>query len=222
MDKHSQFEHQRQAMVTSQIAGRGIHDERLLAAYRHIPRHCFVLPEEMDDAYQDCPLPIGCGQTISQPFITAKMTELLQLTGSEVVLEVGTGSGYQAAILSCLAARVHTIEVQPDLASRARHVLADLGLTNVTVHQGDGSLGLPDFAPYQGILVTAAAPMTPRPLLDQLAIHGRLVIPVGNRSVQVLQMMQRTPEGFAQSGLIPVVFVPLRGMNGWSEDEWKS
>jgi len=221
MEERQAFEKERQGMVAWQIAARGVRDERVLEVMRRIPRHCFVLPGYEAEAYQDHPLPIGAGQTISQPYITAVMTELLCLDGSEVVLEVGTGSGYQAALLSCLAAQVHTIEYYPVLAENARRVLSRLGIANVTVHQGDGSLGLEANAPFGGILVTAAAPAVPQPLLDQLDGHGRLVIPVGGSASQELQVWRRAGHGFEHESIFPVIFVPLRGALGWKEAEWK-
>src|SRR5512145_3080038 len=159
-------ETQRLNMVARQIEARGIRDPRLLEAMRHVPRHEFVPFEHRHAAYEDHPLPIGNEQTISQPYMVAYMTELLQLQGHETVLEVGTGSGYQAAVLGLLAKQVHTIERRPDLAANACRALERLGYANVRVHVGDGSPGLPEFAPYQAILVAAAAPKVPQPLLD--------------------------------------------------------
>ncbi len=220
MDEWQAFDQERQEMITWQIAARGIQDRRVLEVMGRIPRHCFVSPEYQSEAYQDHPLPIGSGQTISQPYVIAVMTELLRLEGDEVVLEVGTGSGYQAAILSCLAARVHTIEYSPVLAGSARSALARLGIANVTVHQGDGSLGLETLAPFGGILVTAAAPEVPKPLLEQLGETARLVIPVGGPGHQELQVWQRSGNGFDHESIFPVIFVPLRGALGWKEDQW--
>ncbi len=214
MDEHLS---ERKRMVAEQLAARGIHDLRVLMAMETIPRHCFLPPEEQTWAYSDGPLPIGHGQTISQPYIVALMTELLALRGRERVLEVGTGSGYQAAILAKLAAEVHTVEIIPELAREARRILKRLHLTNVHVHIGDGSLGWPPAAPYDGILVAAAAPDVPQPLLDQLADGGRLVIPVGGRGFQELQLWKRKGNTFRQERNISVSFVPLRGEHGWSE-----
>jgi protein-L-isoaspartate(D-aspartate) O-methyltransferase len=222
MDAVDRFEKLRQEMVSQQIARRGIRDERLLAVMRQVPRQCFVLEEDVDLAYQDRPLSIGYGQTISQPFIIARMTELLKLSGKEVVLEIGTGSGYQAAVLAGLVDRVYSIEYLPDLAVQARKRLADLGYNNIVVCQGDGSLGLSEYAPFDGIMVTAASPQTPQTLLDQLAEHGRLVIPVGGRPGQMLLLWQRSAEGFNQTPILPVAFVPLRGTYGWSSNEWEA
>lgn len=203
-------------MVDMQIAGRGIRDERVLEAMRTTPRHSFVDIDYRHLAYSDGPLPIGLGQTISQPYIVALMTELAELKGNEVVLEVGTGSGYQAAILAHLALSVHTIERHAELAHRAQKILQQLQFTNITVHIGDGSLGLAEFSPYQAILVTAAAPSVPRTLLDQLDEGGRLIIPVGGRSGQLLERWRRKGSSFSQENEIPVAFVPLVGKQGWS------
>jgi protein-L-isoaspartate(D-aspartate) O-methyltransferase len=214
------FARQRAEMVTRQIEERGLRDSRLLDVLRSIPRHFFVPEQQRQAAYEDRPLPIGSGQTISQPYIVALMTSLLRLTGSETILEIGTGSGYQAAVLAGLAARVHTLERHADLAERAAAVLAELEYHNVTVHCADGSLGWPDAAPYEGILVTAAAPAPPAPLLNQLSDGGRLVIPIGGHSGQVLQVWQRFGSTFETEDVIPVVFVPLRGQYGWSEESF--
>lgn len=209
------FSAARERMIQQQIIRRGIESPRLLTVLRQVPRHRFIPPESQEYAYADGPLPIGLGQTISQPYIVALMTDLLQLDGSETVLEVGTGSGYQAAILSRLAARVYTVERHVTLAEQARQILAELGCVNVQVQIGDGSLGWPAAAPYAGILVTAAAPAVPPALLDQLAPGGRLVLPVGPRFNQVLQLWQNTPAGFVSEDILPVAFVPLCGQAGW-------
>lgn len=202
-------------MVQKQIAARGVLDPTLLAVFESVPRHRFVPDDELAWAYADGPLPIGHGQTISQPYIVALMTELLQVKSSHHVLEVGTGSGYQAAILGRLANEVETIEVLPDLADRAAGTLADLGYTNVHVHCGDGSLGWPQGSPYDGVLVAAAAPEAPKPLLDQLKDGGRLVIPVGDRGYQQLEVWLRKGEEFERQVNLAVAFVPLRGKYGW-------
>jgi protein-L-isoaspartate(D-aspartate) O-methyltransferase len=209
-----------EAMVTQQIERRGIHEARLLQALRAVPRHHFVPEHLRGEAYDDCPLPIGYGQTISQPYIVALMSELLELNGTETVLEIGTGSGFQAAILGHLAEMVHTVERIPELAEHAQQVLADLELANVHVHLADGSLGWAQAAPYQAIVVTAAAPRAPQPLFDQLAEHGRLVIPVGSRFSQELQLWTRHDQDYELKHVIPVAFVPLRGAYGWQENEW--
>ncbi len=204
----------RRRMVRQQIAGRGITDARLLAAFERVPRHLFVAPNLWPQAYDDHPLPIGENQTISQPYIVALMTSLLRLTGSECVLEVGAGSGYQAAILGELARQVHTVEFRPGLAARAESVLRKLGYANVQVHVGDGSLGWPPAAPFHAILVAAGAPHTPPPLLTQLADGGRMVIPLGGQGLQHLAVWERQGDKFECTPSIPVVFVPLVGVHG--------
>lgn len=215
------FEVERELMISQQIERRGLHNPHLLQALRRVPRHCFVPPDEQRFAYEDRPLPIGSGQTISQPYIVALMTNLLALEGGEKVLEIGTGSGYQAAVLSCLAGQVYTIERFDSLANTARQILAELGITNVTVCTGDGTLGLPEYAPFEGILVTAGAPQVPPSLLEQLAVGGRMVIPVGGRGSQDLQVWERsTPDHTGHQSIIGVSFVPLRGTYGWKEEEW--
>lgn len=219
MDDESIFSAERDRMVEEQLIGRDIRDRRVLEAMRSVPRHLFVLPQHRRQAYSDGPLPIGGGQTISQPYIVALMTQLLNLKGDELVLEIGTGSGYQAAILSRLAREVHSIERDRELAERAVRVLSSLGIDNVHVHVGDGSQGLPEYAPYQAILVTAAAPEVPKVMLDQLDDGGRLVIPVGGRFGQFLELWERKGAEFNQDILAPVAFVPLRGKYGW-KDEW--
>ncbi len=210
----------REKMVIEQIAHRGLRSPRLLEAFRRVPRHYFVPPDCQKNAYDDGPLPIGIGQTISQPYIVALMTSLLALEGGETVLEIGTGSGYQAAVLAELAKTVHTIERHAPLAEKASEILSKLGYTNVFVHTGDGTRGWPDTGPYQGILVTAAAPCPPQPLLDQLAEGGKLVIPVGDHYGQDLQVWERQGNKFEPDSIIPVMFVPLRGEFGWKDEEW--
>jgi protein-L-isoaspartate(D-aspartate) O-methyltransferase len=210
---------EREKMVRQQLAARGIRDPRLLDAMRQVPRHCFVPRDELAYAYADGPLPIGSGQTISQPYIVALMTQMLELQGGETVLEIGTGSGYQAAVLAQLVWQVYTVERHAELAENARRVLSELGMVNVEVITGDGSRGWVSHAPYQAILVTAAAPEVPRPLLDQLAEGGRLVLPVGGRGMQILQRWERQGESFESKEGIPVAFVPLRGEYGW-QSSW--
>lgn len=207
-------------MVKEQIERRGLVHPPLLAAMRSVPRHLFVPEDAREFAYSDGPFPIGHGQTISQPYIVALMTSLLNLQGGETVLEVGTGSGYQAAVLSYLARTVHTVERIPELAEQAARVLGELEIHNVHIHVGDGSLGWREAAPYDGILVAAAAPRAPQPLLEQLAKGGRLVIPVGSRAYQELQVWQRKGSTFSHETLIGVAFVPLRGAQGWDADQW--
>lgn len=214
------YSKERQQMVERQLATRDIRDRRVLSAMRTIPRHHFVPSEYRHMAYTDGPLPIGSSQTISQPYIVALMTQMLRLEGDETVLEVGTGSGYQAAILAYLASVVHTIERHAELAEHASQVLSSLELTNIHVHISDGSLGLPEFAPYQAILVTAAAPEVPQTLLSQLDDGGRLVLPVGGRLGQVLERWERRGSEYTSESLVPVAFVPLRGRYGWQEGEW--
>jgi protein-L-isoaspartate(D-aspartate) O-methyltransferase len=220
MENPPDYERQRLEMVSRQIEERGIQDARLLQVLRGVPRHAFVPFDVQENAYEDRPLPIGQGQTISQPYIVALMTFLLHLEGTENVLEIGSGSGYQAAVLARLARQVHSIERDPLLAERARNTLCALGYLNVTIHTGDGSAGLPESGPYDGILVTAAAPNVPRPLLEQLAPEGRLVAPVGGRKGQQLQVWRPSGSGFDFDEIAPVAFVPLRGQWGWSEQGW--
>jgi len=205
---------ERKLMVARQLRGYGISDRRILEAFESIPRHLFVPTEYRSSAYADHPLPIGFQQTISQPYIVAYITQILDLTGSERVLEVGTGSGYQAAILSALVPEVHTIELIPALAERAVKTFADIGITNVLVHVGDGSLGWIESAPYDAIIVSAAAPHIPKPLLDQLADHGRMILPVGKGGYQELELWTREGDSFSHETLVPVAFVPLRGKEG--------
>jgi protein-L-isoaspartate(D-aspartate) O-methyltransferase len=221
------YQEDRLRMVRSQIKGRGVRDQRVLQAMRDVPRHLFVPSERRHLAYTDGPLPIGGGQTISQPYIVALMTELLDLSGSERVLEVGTGSGYQAAVLSKLAAQVYSLDRIAELAEQARIRLEDMGCTNVEVQVGDGSQGLPEHAPYDGILVTAAAPQVPEALKQQLADGGSLVLPVGSRAGQILERWTREGDSFRAEKIAPVAFVPLIGEQGWSENEspgswWRS
>jgi protein-L-isoaspartate(D-aspartate) O-methyltransferase len=217
--KNDPYSRERENMVNYQIARRGILDERILDAMRTIPRHLFVPAEHNQNAYDDFPLPISHEQTISQPYIVAFMTNVLDLQEKDSVLEVGTGSGYQAAILSRLVKKVHTVERIPELGDKARQTLRELGIKNVEVHTGDGSLGWLKNAPYQAILVTAAAPAVPQALLDQLAVGGRMVIPVGGRTQQELEIWRRDKEGLKVETIFPVVFVPLKGEQGWKEEE---
>jgi protein-L-isoaspartate(D-aspartate) O-methyltransferase len=195
-------------MVRTQIEARGVRDERVLAALREVPRHRFVPEDLVHAAYEDGPLPIGHGQTISQPYIVAVMTELLAPGPDDVVLDVGTGSGYQAAVLARLARRVYSIEIVPELAQSARERLEALGYTNVEVITGDGWAGLAALAPFDGILVAAAPPEVPQALLDQLDEGARLVIPVGQWE-QDLRVYERTPRGIEQRTVFGVRFVPL-------------
>lgn len=212
------FARQRESMVTDQLEFRRIKDKRVLAAMRSIPRHSFVPREYQDLSYTDRPIPIGEGQTISQPYVVALMTQLLCLQGDENVLEIGTGSGYQAAILAALAKQVYTVERHQPLAERATEVLQELGIDNVEVHHGDGSGGWSEHSPYDGIMVTAAAPEVPKPLLKQLAKGGRLVLPVGGPRGQYLQCWRQKGSKYAHDDIVPVSFVPLRGKHGWEKD----
>ncbi|MDP2982876.1 MAG: protein-L-isoaspartate(D-aspartate) O-methyltransferase [Candidatus Latescibacter sp.] len=200
----------RQRMVDQQIEARGVRDQRVLEVMRRVPRHLFVPAADRDQAYEDHPLSIGLGQTISQPYIVGLMSELMQLKGSERVLEIGAGSGYQAAVLSGLAAEVYTIEIVRELAERAERILTELGCKNARVRWGDGYAGWPEKAPFAAIMVTAAADHIPQKLIDQLEIGGRLIIPVGNVS-QDLLLCVKTPKGLTQKSIAPVLFVPMTG-----------
>ncbi|HXV62029.1 MAG TPA: protein-L-isoaspartate(D-aspartate) O-methyltransferase [Vicinamibacteria bacterium] len=201
---------QRVAMVHDQIEERGVTDARVVEALRDVPRHLFVPDDLRDVAYEDYPLPIGYGQTISQPYIVGVMTQLLAPEPKHKILEIGTGSGYQAAVLSMLVEHVYTIEIIPELAEEARTRLRALGYDNITVITGDGYRGHPDDAPFDGIIVTAAPEEVPRPLLDQLRIGGRLVIPVGS-AIQELEVIERTDKGYETRTVFPVRFVPMTG-----------
>ena len=201
----------RARMVETQVAARGVRDPAVLAAMREVPRHLFVEPRLRDEAYEDRALPIPDGQTISQPYIVALMTEQLHVAPSHRILEVGTGSGYQAAVLSRLARKVYSIEIVPGLAASSAERLRELGYANVTVKQGDGYQGWPEHAPFDGIIVTAAPDHVPRPLLDQLAPNGNLVIPVG-RFFQELRVFHRDGAGHIEERVVAAVrFVPMTG-----------
>jgi protein-L-isoaspartate(D-aspartate) O-methyltransferase len=204
-------------MVDAQLRGRDIVDERVLRAMETVPRELFVAEEEQSMAYADAALPIGGGQTISQPYMVARICEALRLRGDERVLDVGTGSGYQAAVLAELAAEVFTIERLPELADSARARLAEAGYDRVRVHVGDGTLGLPEHGPYDAIAVAAAAPALPETLYEQLRPRGRLVVPVGNARGQRLEVAVRSPEGPAIVHSVPCRFVPLVGAEGFAE-----
>jgi protein-L-isoaspartate(D-aspartate) O-methyltransferase len=211
------FEKERGRMVEEQIIWRGVRDERVLAAMRKVPRHEF-LPEAIRGmAYQDSALPLGEGQTMSQPYMVAVMSELLALTGMERVLEIGTGSGYQAAVLAELCGKVYTVERIKPLADRARETLDRLGYRSVAIKVYDGTYGWKDVAPFDAIMVTAGSPDIPAPLVEQLKVGGRLVIPVGDRYGQMLMKIVRTAESTVTERSIPCVFVPLIGNHGWKE-----
>jgi len=215
--KEPDYTAERLVMIRGQLQRRGITDTRVLQAMQEVPRHAFVPLEWRHEAYSDRPLPIADNQTISQPYMVAMMTQSLVLQGHERVLEVGTGSGYQAAVLSRLAAHVYTMEYFRALAERARAILQRLGYTNVQVITGDGGPGLPAHAPYHGILVAAAAPHVPQPLLTQLVDGGRLVIPVGSATSQELLIITRHADGYSQLRSVPCRFVPLLGQEGWAD-----
>lgn len=210
-------ERARLKMVDEQLAARGIKDRRVLSAMGRVPRHRFVEEALRDRAYGDHALPIGEQQTISQPYMVALMTETLALKGSERVLEIGTGSGYQTAVLAELAAQVYSIERIVNLAAKARHLLASLGYRNVTIKVFDGTYGWKQEAPFDAILVTAGSPEIPMPLTEQLREGGRMVIPVGERTTQVLKKVTKTYAGIEVTALTGCVFVPLIGGHGWGD-----
>ncbi|MFQ3567771.1 MAG: protein-L-isoaspartate(D-aspartate) O-methyltransferase [Aggregatilineales bacterium] len=213
----TQYAQQRLHMVQQQLRGRGIRDERVLEAMKRVPRHLFVPEAERAAAYEDCALPIGNGQTISQPYIVALMTQQLRLRPTDRVLEIGTGSGYQTAILCAIAREVFSIERDRELAQSAARNLAQIGCRNVELYVGDGSQGLPDMAPFDAILVTAGAPEVPAPLLAQLSPEGgRLVIPVGRQRGQRLELHVRNGDRWSKRELAAVRFVPLIGRHGFS------
>ena len=200
----------REDMVATQIAARGVRDERVLQAMRSVPRHAFVPAEVRDEAYDDHPLPIGEGQTISQPYIVGLMSELLEVGPGDRVLEIGTGSGYQAAVLAAIGCEVYSIEIRESLAATARERVGALGYARVHIRAGDGYAGWPEVAPFAGIIVTAAPERVPEPLLQQLEVGGRLVIPVGS-FYQQLKVLTRTERGVEERDVIPVRFVPMTG-----------
>jgi len=200
----------REKMVTSQIEKRNVRNPKVLAAMRKVPRHFFVPVEHRRKSYNDHPLPIGENQTISQPYIVAKMTELLDLSGGERVLEIGTGSGYQAAVLAEIAGEVYTIEIVPKLGQSAEKRLEEMGYTNIHVKIGDGYQGWPDAAPFDAIIVTAAPPFVPQPLIKQLKVGARMVVPVG-KGFQELVIVTRKEEGYESRKVFPVRFVPMTG-----------
>jgi len=212
------FQALRDAMVEEQLVGRGISDERVLSAFRKVPRHEFVLAEDAEIAYGDFPLPIGKAQTISQPYMVALMTQCLRLKGPERVLEIGTGSGYQSAILAELTKEVYSVERLAPLLVSAKKVLSRLGYVNCFLKEGDGTLGWAEHAPYDGIIVTAGSPGIPDSLVRQLKDGGRLVLPVGSGTFgQVLTVVERNKSRIDKTEICGCSFVPLIGKEGWSE-----
>jgi protein-L-isoaspartate(D-aspartate) O-methyltransferase len=209
------FQVLRKRMVEEQLIPRGIKDQRVLDVFYKVERHKFVPEVSQSSSYADYPLAIGEGQTISQPYIVALMTECLQLAGEEKVLEVGTGSGYQAAILAELAGEVYSIERFGTLANKAEDLLTSLGFTNVHIKVGDGTLGWPEESPFERIIITAASPMVPQPLLDQLKDGGKLLLPLGETYSQVLTLIEKKGDDFEYTDICPCVFVPLVGKYGW-------
>lgn len=206
-------------MVDTQLVPRGIRDKAVLSAMRTVPRHLFLEESAQYRAYDDMALPIGEGQTISQPYMVAVMTELLGLTGKEKVLEIGTGSGYQAAVLAHLAKEVFTVERIVSLAEKAEQRFRELAYFNIHVKIGDGTLGWPEEAPFDGIIITAASPMVPNPIKEQVSENGIIVIPVGSRFSQQLIRIRKTMSGFEEQYHTPCVFVPLIGEHGWKEED---
>jgi protein-L-isoaspartate(D-aspartate) O-methyltransferase len=211
------FEAERRAMVEGQLERRGIVDQRVLDAMANVPRELFVHEADRELAYADVPLRIGHGQTISQPFMVAIICQTAAVSAGDRVLDVGAGSGYQAAVLAELGAEVHTVERIPELAARARANLERAGYERVGVHVGDGSLGLPDLAPFDAIVVAAAAPTPPPALYEQLGVRGRLVVPVGGPRGQRLELIVKSPEGPALVRSVPCRFVPLVGAEGYAD-----
>ncbi len=213
------FQKSRDRMVEAQLVSRGIKDPRVIAAIRTVPRHNFVDEALQNQAYSDFPLPIGEKQTISQPYIVALMTEALRLDGHEKVLEIGTGSGYQTAVLAELVDRVFSIERISSLSFRANQTLQKLGYSNTVLRISDGTLGWPDEAPFDAIIVTAGAPQIPAPLVEQLAMGGKLILPVGDRNSQELVLLERTSGGIRKDPMGGVRFVALIGRWAWKEDD---
>jgi protein-L-isoaspartate(D-aspartate) O-methyltransferase len=216
MIKVAEWKHERERMVKEQIIARGIEDPRVIEAMEKVPRHLFVDKTYYHQSYNDYPLPIGQNQTISQPYMVASMTELLELKGNENILEVGTGSGYQTAILALLCSRVYSIERIPELTRKARIILRELGFNNVNLTVRDGTLGWPEFAPFNAILVTAGAPEIPNALIEQLADNGRLVIPVGTEISQTLNVVEKHKGRIYRKEYFDCAFVPLVGKQGWN------
>lgn len=217
MNPEIPFEKSRRMMVEEQLKSRGIRDERVLKAMGSLPREAFVPEGSRRSAYADSPVSIGCGQTISQPYMAALMTELLELAGNEKVLEIGTGSGYQTALLALLAREVYTVERVPSLLEKAGETLEKLGITRVKYRADDGTLGWKESAPFDRIIVTASSPGMPRPLFEQLGENGILLIPVGSSSIQTLKVIVKKKGLPAENNSIDCVFVPLIGKYGWNE-----
>ncbi|PIU42362.1 MAG: protein-L-isoaspartate O-methyltransferase [Candidatus Omnitrophica bacterium CG07_land_8_20_14_0_80_42_15] len=215
--EESEYRILRERMVVEQLIPRGIHSERVLSAFKKVPRHAFIPELESDNTYGDFPLPIGEGQTISQPYMVALMSELLELKKDEKVLEIGTGSGYQAAILAELAGKVYSVERFENLAKSAERILEKLGYQNIKIKIGDGTLGWDEYAPYDGIIVTAGAPEIPKSLLEQLAEGGRLIIPVGGHYSQMLTLVRNVKGKFKTLDICGCIFVPLVGKEAWSK-----
>ena len=207
----------RQQMVQEQLVSRGINDARVLEVMARVPRHLFLESELRDQAYEDHPLPIGASQTISQPYMVALMAQALELNGTERVFEVGTGSGYLAAVLSELCAEVFSVETVEKLASKARNLLTSLGYRNVSVLMGDGTLGREEHSPYDAVVISAAAPCIPRPLLEQLKTPGYLVFPMGERELQTLVRIRKDKAGIREEYLGECQFVKLKGQYGWED-----
>jgi protein-L-isoaspartate(D-aspartate) O-methyltransferase len=206
-------------MVKEQLISRGIKDKRLLQAFQKVPRHKFVPPNLEKSAYVDSPLPIGEGQTISQPYMVALMTEYLNLKGDEIVLEIGTGSGYQAAILAELCKMVFSVERYSTLADKAIKILQELGYENIKIKIGDGTMGWSEFAPFDGIIVTAGAPRIPPKLIEQLKDGAKMVIPIGGHFSQTLTLVEKTGKDIQETPICGCVFVPLIGQEGWKENK---
>lgn len=219
MPSEPDFDSAREQMVKSQLLARDITDERVLEAFRKVPRHRFVPETDQSRAYQDHPLSIGAGQTISQPYMVALMSQCLALGGWETVLEIGTGSGYQTAMLAELAESVYTVERIEELSTRAEGILADLGYPNISFRVGDGTLGWPEAGPFDRIIVTAAAPHIPETLKCQLVDGGSLVVPVGPREGQQLMVIRRDGEDYPQTNVCACIFVKLIGEEGFSEND---
>lgn len=217
MNDSDGYSRKREAMVEKQLIGRGIKDERVITTMRKVKRHLFVDEVFRDKAYNDSPLPIGEKQTISQPYMVAFMSEILGLNGNEKVLEIGTGSGYQTAVLSQLARQVYSVERIPSLLIKTRKLLESLEYHNIALKIADGTLGWKDGAPYNAIMVTAGGPEMPRGMVDQLAVGGRLIIPIGNEEKQTLRKLVKTRSGVRETVHLNCTFVKLVGIYGWRE-----